>query len=355
VDPRDSIIRKSVDRAMGLVVSRRKGWWRVLANQAAAVSRQPYVPCLPVHVSIEPTNACDMGCPVCETGAGTMERPTGRMTLENFRRIVDKIHTHTNTIFFYFMGEPFLYKESYEMIAYAKSKRIFVDTCTNGHFVNAKALLDSGLDQISFQIGGTTQATHQIYRVGGRLQTSLDNMQAVIEERNRRGVAYPKVIMGFILMKHNEHQVSDFLELGRRLGVDEANVIDPCVRNMEQAKQFLPTDERYWFYDKGAFNLGQLRPKLLPDNQCWWIWHSTLVTWNGDVVPCCRDPQGKHVMGNLLEQDLSEIWNGRKYKEFRRRILTDQGKIDICRLCSSYGVPILEPTDIRIVKTPLAS
>jgi radical SAM protein with 4Fe4S-binding SPASM domain len=154
-------------------------------------------------------------------------------------------------------------------------------------------------------------------------------------------------------MKHNEHQVDDFVRMGKELGVDEANVIDPCVRNMEQAKQFLPRDERYWFYDKKAYEQGILRPKLLPDNQCWWIWHSTLITWNGDVVPCCRDPQGRHVMGNILQQDLREIWNGPKYTDFRRRILTDQGKIDICRLCSSYGVPRLEPTIARSPGQPL--
>jgi len=353
VDPRDSIIRRSVERATQVLSQRPKGWWRVLANQAAAVARRPHVPCLPVHVSIEPTNACDMGCPVCETGAGTMERPTGRMTLQNFQRIVDKVEHHTNTIFFYFMGEPFLYRESYDMIAYAKSKGIFVDTCTNGHFVDAKRLLDSGLDQVSFQIGGTTQQTHQIYRVGGRLQASLDNMRAVLEERHRRGVTYPKVIMGFIVMKHNEHQVDEFLRMGKELGVDEANVIDPCVRDMEQAKQFLPKDERYWFYDKAAYKHGKLRPKLLPDNQCWWIWHSTLITWNGDVVPCCRDPQGHHVMGNVLKQDLAEIWNGPKYEDFRRRILTDQGRIDICQLCSSYGVPRLEATVVRSDGSPV--
>jgi hypothetical protein len=33
------------------------------------------------------------------------------------------------------------------------------------------------------------------------------------------------------------------------------------------------------------------------------------------------------------------VFNGRKAREFRRRILTDQGNVDICRLCSGYGHP----------------
>ncbi len=337
----EMMIRKSVGRAVELILYRPKSWWRVLINQLAAIGRLPYVPCLPVHVTIEPTNACDMGCPVCETGAGIMERRTGRMKLENFKQIVDQIAFHTNTIFFYFMGEPFLYKESYEMIAYAKSKGIYVDTCSNGHFVDPKRLVESRIDEISFQIGGVTQKTHEIYRIRGNLQKSLDNLQAVLFERNRLGAGYPKIKLGFIVMKHNEHEVDAFQALARELGVDGASVIDPCVRDMDQARQFLPRDERYWFYDKKAFAKGVLRPKLLPENKCWWLWHSTLIMWNGDVVPCCRDPQGQYVMGNVFQEDLRSIWNGPKYRAFRKRILTEQGEIDICRLCSSYGVPHL--------------
>lgn len=337
----ETLIRRSVERAVAVLSRRPKGWWRVLVNQAAAMARVPYVPALPVHVTIEPTNACDMGCPVCETGAKILERRTGRISQENFRRIVDMIAPHTNTLFFYFMGEPFLYKDAYDMIAYAKTKGMYVDTCTNGHFVQAERLIDSGIDEISFQIGGMTQETHEIYRVRGNLQRSLDNMRAVLAERARRRVRHPKVCLGFIVMKHNEHEVQQFLDFARAVGVDEARVIDPCVRDMDQARQFLPRDLRYWYYDKVAFDRGRLRPKIIPNNECWWIWHSTVITWNGDVVPCCRDPHGRHVMGNVLQQSLVSIWNGPKYRAFRKRILTEQGRIDICRLCSGYGVPHL--------------
>ena len=65
------------------------------------------------------------------------------------------------------------------------------------------------------------------------------------------------------------------------------------------------------------------------------------INWNGDAVPCCRDPNGHHVLGNVLEDGVLRTFNSRRSREFRRRILTDQGNIDICRLCSSYGMPDL--------------
>jgi radical SAM protein with 4Fe4S-binding SPASM domain len=326
-----------------LTYHRPRGWWRVLLNQGAALGRTTYAPALPVHISIEPTAHCDMGCPVCETGAEILGRPQGTMSFEAFTRIVDAIHPHAHTIFLYFMGEPFLNKRIYDMIRYAKDRGIYVSLCTNGHFVDPERTVAAGLDEISFQLGGLDQPTHEVYRVRGRLQRQLDNLQALVAEKKRRGSRAPWVQAGFIVMRHNESQVDEFLRVARdEWGVDEAAIIPPCVRTVEQGRQFLTADDRYWFYDRRAFEEhGVLKPKQVMDNRCWWIWHSAMITWNGDVVPCCRDAKGTNVLGNVLEEDFASIWNGPRYRAFRRRILTAQREVAICSLCSSYPVPDL--------------
>ena len=329
--------------AARLMWHRPKGWWRVFLNQGAALARSTYAPAMPVHISIEPTAHCDMGCPVCETGAEILGRPQGTMSLEAFQRIIDAIAPHTHTVFLYFMGEPFLNKRIYEMIRYAKDRGIYISTCTNGHFVDAERTVASGLDEISFQLGGLDQRTHEVYRVRGRLQRQIDNLQALVAEKKRQGARAPWIQAGFIVMKHNESQVDDFLRIARdEWGVDEATAIHPCVRTVEQGKQFLTEDDRYWFYDRRAFEQdGILKPKHAVDNQCWWIWHSAMITWDGNVVPCCRDPKGTFVLGNVLEESFADIWNGPRYRAFRSKILTSQRAVPICELCSSYPVPDL--------------
>ena len=164
---------------------------------------------------------------------------------------------------------------------------------------------------------------------------------ATVEEKRRHPRSKTKVGVGFIVMKHNEHEVDEFLKLAREIGVDDAQVISPCVRTVEQGRKLLPRDGKYWLYDRKALDRGILRPKLVPYNHCEWLYYSVTILWNGDVVPCCRDAQGEYVMGNILEQDFNEIWNGRKFKEFRRRVNSDQANLGLCRLCSGYGVPIL--------------
>jgi radical SAM protein with 4Fe4S-binding SPASM domain len=187
-----------------------------------------------------------------------------------------------------------------------------------------------------------TQETHETYRVRGNLRKTLDNLVATIEEKRRHSQSRTRIIVGLIVMKHNEHEVDDFLKFAREIGVDDAHVDSPCVRTLEQGRQFLPQNDKYWLYDRRAFDRGILRPSPAPHNHCEWLYYSTTIQWNGDVVPCCRDARGDYIMGNILEQDFYEIWNGEKFREFRRKVNSDQKNIKLCQLCSGFGIPILE-------------
>jgi radical SAM protein with 4Fe4S-binding SPASM domain len=328
-------------RMSKLLFTRPKGWRSLIYNTAMAKAKLSGPLMMPVHITIEPTNACNLECPVCETGNGSMARSTGLMKQDRFEALIDQLVPHMSVLMFYFMGEPFLNKRAYEMIRYARQKGIYVETCSNGDFVDADGVIYSDVNDISFQIGGMTQETHEIYRVKGNLARVQSNLIALIEARKKNPQSNVKINVGFVVMKHNEHEVTEFLNWAQEIGVDQANVIDPCVRTVAEGKTLLPEDRRYWFYDEAAFERGVLKPKHLPNNECTWIWNSVSINWDGSVVPCCRDPNGKHVFGNVFENPLREIWNGRSMRDFRRKIVSDQKSVDICELCSGYGVPQL--------------
>ncbi len=321
-----------------------KGWPSFVWNTAMAQLGRVFPLLPPVHISIEPTNACNAKCPVCETGKDEMPRRKGMLDFANFRGLVDKTAPYTNSLMYYFMGEPFLNKHSYDMIRYARQKGLYVETCTNGDFVDAKGVIYSDINKISFQFGGMTEETHQRYRVRSSLDQGRRNLIALIEERRKNLGSNVQIDAGFIVMRHNEHEVQDFLKWAKDVGCDSANVIDPCVRNMMEGFAYLPKDRKYWFYDEAAFAQGVLKPKRVPENECIWIWNSIQINWDGDAVPCCRDPNGLHVLGNVFEDGLARVFNSKRAREFRRRILTDQHSVDICRLCSSYGMPELTKT-----------
>jgi radical SAM protein with 4Fe4S-binding SPASM domain len=330
-----------------------KGWPSFLWNTALAQQRiaGPLMP--PVHIAIEPTNGCNAKCPVCETGKNEMVRRKGMLDKQAYETFIDRVAKHTNSLLFYFMGEPFLNKHAYDMIRYTRDKDIYVETCTNGDFVDAKGVIFSDINKISFQLGGMTEKTHQRYRVASSLAKAHKNLYELIEERKRNPGSNVQIEVGLIVMRHNEHEVPEFLKWAKDIGADVANVVDPCVRNMLEAHAYLPQDKKYWYYDEKAFEQGILRPKVIPDNECVFIWNSMQINWNGEAVPCCRDPNGKHILGNVFEDGLMRVFNGKKATDFRRRILTEQGKIEICKLCSGYGHPDINkkrPTAFEVVR-----
>jgi radical SAM protein with 4Fe4S-binding SPASM domain len=294
----------------------------------------------PINITIEPTNVCNAQCPVCETGAGILNRQKAYLSFDDFKIIIDKIAPYTNTLMYYFMGEPFLNREWVKQVKYAKEKGIsFVSTCTNGDVKGIpQGIIDSSIDFVSFQMGGMTQEIHEIYRVNTKLKNIQKNLLETIKLKKEYNATYLHIEAGFILMKHNEHQVEEFIEWCKEVGVDSFNIIDPCVRTVEQGNQYLPTNKDNWIYNPEKFKAGTLCRKIIPKNDCPWIYYSMTIMSNGDVAPCCHDACGKEIMGNIIEQDLEEIWNGEKFQDFRDRIHTNQRGVSICSLCSGYGV-----------------
>jgi len=299
----------------------------------------------PISITIEPTNICNLRCPVCETGANILGRRPQIMAYDEFVKIIDKVGPGANHVMFYYMGEPFLNKEIYRMIRYARDMGLYTMTCTNGDVVDPESLYDSGINLISFQIGGITQETHSLYRVNSDLARVLDNVSRYLEIIRLRGrkPGEHQVEMGFIVMRHNEGEIETFLKMARAMGVDRENIISPCVRTTQQGRDFLPQSDAYWIYERERFEQeGCLLPKRnYPRNSCPWLHYAMTIQVNGDVVPCCRDPQGHHIVGNLLEQSLEEIWNGPKFREFRQGVLGNQKEVGICRLCPGEGPPRL--------------
>jgi radical SAM protein with 4Fe4S-binding SPASM domain len=300
----------------------------------------------PMLLCIEPTNVCDQQCTICETGLGTLGRKKEFLTFYNFTSIINQFNDNLEILFFYFMGEPFLNGESYRMIQYASRRGIWVSACTNGNQINPPELMKSGIGEINFQIGGMTQEIHEIYRKGGDLKKVFTSIEECLHLRNqlfKSQKTRPMINICFILMKHNEHQVPAFIEYCKNKDVDRYEIIGTCLREYSQGAQLLPTDTSYWLYDEKSYNKGVLIPKYRPNNYCEWIYFTTTIQVNGDVVPCCRDTKGKFILGNVFNQEFFEIWNNQKYQEIRNTVAKQSNVFTLCKLCSAYMAPIENP------------
>jgi hypothetical protein len=77
----------------------------------------------PYAISIEPTTACNLGCPECPSGLKQFTREMGKLQLEMNRRILDEVGSQLFYINYYFQGEPFLHPHFLELVKEAKNER----------------------------------------------------------------------------------------------------------------------------------------------------------------------------------------------------------------------------------------
>lgn len=299
------------------------------------ISKKPVHWGMPVSISIEPTTACNLGCPECPSGLKQFTRETGNLKTDFFRNVIDQISRRLSYLTFYFQGEPFINPKFLEMVSYASEKGVYTATSTNAHFITpevAKKTVESGLDRLIISIDGTTQEVYESYRRQGSLDKVLEGTRNIIAAKKEAGSKTPHIIFQFLVVKPNEHQIDDVLKLGEEMGVDEVRFKTAQVYDYKNGNDLIPTIDKYSRYRKNADGTYSVKNSL--DNHCWRMWQGCVITWDGLVVPCCFDKDATHRMGDLRQTNFKELWRGEEYQQFRTAVLGGRNDIDICKNCS---------------------
>jgi len=286
-------------------------------------------------ISIEPTTACNLGCPECPSGLKAFSRPTGNLKPDFFRKTIDEMSHKLFYLIFYFQGEPYINPAFLDMVRYAHQKGIYTITSTNGHFLNdknAEETVKSGLDRMIISVDGTTQEVYQNYRKQGKLEVVLQGARNVVKWKRKLGSRTPHLIFQFLVVKPNQHQIPEIYKLAEEIGIDEVKLKTAQVYDYEFGNPLIPTIDKYARYQQQTDGRYIIKNELL--NHCWKLWHSCVITWDGIVVPCCFDKDATHRLGNLKENSFTEIWQSPSYQAFREKIFQGRDQIDICTNCT---------------------
>ena len=292
-------------------------------------------PGLPISIAFEPTTSCNLRCPECPSGLRSFSRPTGALDKNFFKEKIEELKQHLLYLTFYFQGEPYLHPDFLNMVGEAAKRKIYTATSTNAHYLDVeKAALTvrSGLDRLIISIDGTTQDTYEQYRVGGKLEKVLDGTRNMVTAKRKLNSKTPHLVFQFLVVKPNEHQVADAEKLAREIGVDEIQFKTAQIYDFENGSELIPSNTKYSRYRQNSKGKYELKNPL--HDHCWKMWQSCVVTWDGKVVPCCFDKDAKHVMGDLNNQSMQDIWFGQPYEHFRKKILNSRSEIDICQNCT---------------------
>ncbi len=267
----------------------------------------------------------------------------GLFKLDKYLKVVDIFSKWAQTVQLFSWGEPILNKSFVEMIRYTSQKphKIRTITTVNLNATNdeqIKGLLTSNLDALHVSIDGVTQEVYEKYRVGGNLETVLNNLKKLIAAK-KLYKSSTKIQWDFIVMKQNEHQIEEAKKMASDFGVPlqifsaaihlKKDTFVPIKELMDTYGEWLPDDPRYQTYTEDRTKLKRTM-KL-----CKSPWLETMVNWNGDVFPCSSvHIEEKDRMGNIFEQDFEDIWNGQKYVAARKELLGKPNSVNtICHTC----------------------
>jgi MoaA/NifB/PqqE/SkfB family radical SAM enzyme len=327
------------------------------------------VPPLPPHLQLEITSACNLRCVMCLVRyRPPVNKMAGAMPWELFARIVDEVPA-LRRLTLQGLGEPLLSPHLLPMIRTAVDRGITVGFNTNATLLSrrrAEELVGSGVDWMHVSLDGARAEAYEAVRDGAHFETVVTNLAGLVRAKRAAGSGKPWIRVVFVAMRDNVAELPELVMLLGDLGVDELHVqnlshsfsdTDPAGR-YDQIRSFT-ADQALWSgtdrkqsetafaYARHAAASTGLRLRLPgldtapmiatgSGRGCSWPWDASYITSAGVVQPCCMVMgDDRVVLGRLTEQSFPEIWAGRPYQDFRRRLSGDDPPA-VCRGCSLY-------------------
>jgi radical SAM protein with 4Fe4S-binding SPASM domain len=271
----------------------------------------------PAYIVIELTNHCNLKCVMCPQPR--QKREAGFMSFELFKSIIDQVESYAEVIDLDLFGEILLHKDFDKFIAYGKSKGLKMMVSTNIMLLNEKnsrRLIESGLDFITLSLDGAKKETFESVRVGGNFERCVENIETFLGINKGRVFSTIQIIN----MKQTHGEIIDFLEKFKNHDTNVLRVIP--YTSHDPTKRDLNCDFNY----------------KSTGNHCAFLWRTSVITWNGKVVPCCQDWDDNIVLGDLKDNSILEVWNGERMQTMRdAHIKGDRVNYEICQGCDAFN------------------
>lgn len=265
-------------------------------------------------VYIEISNLCNLSCRFCP---GT-KRPKGKMDLELFSQVLEKLRGYTEFVYFHLMGEPLLHRSLPQFLELAQEKGFKVILTTNGTLVTDRQ-----------ELLLSSPALHKV------------NISLHAFEANDLSVPFDTYLDGCLAYgKAAQGQKLTVYRLWNSGGEDRQNTA--ILEKLEQVfpkpwkegrkgtqiapKVYLEPGEKFDWPDMNA-------PEEEGPYFCYGLRDQIGVLWDGTVVPCCLDHEGDIPLGNLLTQSMEEILESDRARAIYDGFSKKEAAEPLCRRC----------------------
>jgi len=332
----------------------------------------------PHSLTLDIINACNINCVGCNYHSFRRNKDSfspewhqEKMRGEDFIRIIDEAEKmNIRHIALCGNGEPFMHPDILQFISYIKQKKIWCRVITNGTLIDKNTLHSLSslrLDYLTLSLWDHDIERNEELRPGHK--EKLQNIKKWLNYYREKRMVSPAINVNYMLSNRNYNFIHEMYKFAKennikRISFKLFRILEGLAEDyalseqqiaiiIEQLKEISRTDrgkivkDIHYFY---RFLQGVHPERWLYLNDfllympCYIGWIFMTISLNGDVAPCCGCP--KYILGNIYQNKLSEIWNSKKYQEFRYRALTDKSskEFDGCRckeLCAQHQLNLM--------------
>jgi len=141
--------------------------------------------------------------------------------------------------------------------------------------------------------------------------------------RKKNGIKKPFIIIQTLATSYNEHELTDIRNYWLQKGADKVMIKSILVTKPDNL-HLLPINQKF-----RRNNYVKLKIQ-----NCFRMWHTAVVTWDGRVVPCCFDKDAEYNLGDTNENSFSSIWRNKNYNGFRESMKDHINMPEMCKNCT---------------------
>jgi len=305
----------------------------------------------PTRIQINPRNfLCNHFCPMCwrsqlDSQTVTELRRDDRikgMVLSDYQDLFDSIPWGLERVMILGGGEPLMHPDCVKIMQDIKSRGIDGSLLSNGTLMGqkpAEAILNMKWDETNVSVHAADPGTYQdIHGVDEfyQLQENLKKFSELRATKKLEGVC--KLVIVNVLQRSNLSEIDKLFFLGEEVNADFIRfMVILLLRKTDE----LTSDEKIRASERLKFaasasrvpsNINEVirilkiedqpiterRKRAVPVNRCFVGFRDAFIDSAGSVRPCCFS---KDIMGNLSQESFSDIWFGKRYEDFRSRML----------------------------------
>lgn len=214
-----------------------------------------------------------------------------------------------------------------------KKEDVLVHFNTNGLLLDeerVQRIIDLKIDSVKFSFQGIDELTYQEMRNNGSYTQLTDTIKLMYHMRGESRTPYISVTTSTTY--ESDEDIDRFKkEIGQycdEIDVGRTKMQHVDIDHMELAEERRAIYINYLKNEQGTMQ----RMTVCPE-----IWDKLSINWDGSVSACCQDYDNLMIVGNILEEDLPEIFMSAKEQAYREILrYDDYDKLILCRNCYEY-------------------